>query len=73
VRQFGESRRAAAGRTAVDYARDRRVVLKFVLPDGEELPIAEDTALDLQVEQVVKRSATPRRGRPPVRRARVPR
>jgi outer membrane protein OmpA-like peptidoglycan-associated protein len=72
VRQFGETRRAAAGTTAVDYARDRRVVLKFVLPNGEELPIAEDTALDLQVERVVKRSAPPR-GRPPVRRTRVPR
>jgi outer membrane protein OmpA-like peptidoglycan-associated protein len=73
VRQFGETRRAAAGSSAVDYARDRRVVLKFVLPDGEELPIAEDTALDLQVERVVKRSATVRRGRPPARRTKVPR
>ena len=73
VRQFGASRRAAAGSTAADYARDRRVVLKFVLPDGEELPIAEDTALDLQVERVVKRSAIPRNRRVPARRARVPR
>jgi outer membrane protein OmpA-like peptidoglycan-associated protein len=73
VRQFGESRRAAAGTTAVDYARDRRVILKFVLPDGEELPIVEDAALDLQVERVVKRGATPRRKRLPVRRTKVPR
>jgi outer membrane protein OmpA-like peptidoglycan-associated protein len=57
VRQFGESRRAAAGSTVVDYARDRRVQLRFVLPDGEELPIAEDSALDLQIERIVKRSA----------------
>ncbi len=32
VRQFGERRRAATGATAADYARDRRVQLKFVLP-----------------------------------------
>jgi outer membrane protein OmpA-like peptidoglycan-associated protein len=73
VRQFGETRRAAAGITAVDYARDRRVVLKFVLPDGEELPIAEDTALDLQVERVVKRSVMPHRVRPAAKRVKVPR
>lgn len=57
VRQFGASRRAATGRTALDYARDRRVQLVFVLPDGEELPISESTALDLQIERVMKRSA----------------
>ena len=61
VRQFGESRRAATGTTAEDYARDRRVQLKFVLPDGEELPIADDAALDLQIERVVTRSASVRR------------
>jgi outer membrane protein OmpA-like peptidoglycan-associated protein len=73
VRQFGESRRAAAGSSAVDYARDRRVQLRFVLPDGEELPITEDAALDLQIERIVKRSAAARR-RPALRRpARVPR
>jgi peptidoglycan-associated lipoprotein len=58
VRQFGARRRAAAGTSAVDYARDRRVQLRFVLPDGEELPITEDATLDLQIERVVKRSAS---------------
>ena len=61
VRLFGESRRAAAGTSVVDYARDRRVQLKFVLPDGEELPIVDDSALDLQIERVVKRSSAVRR------------
>jgi outer membrane protein OmpA-like peptidoglycan-associated protein len=61
VRQFGESRRAATGTTATDYARDRRVQLRFVLPDGEELPITDDSALDLQIERVVNRSASVRR------------
>jgi outer membrane protein OmpA-like peptidoglycan-associated protein len=71
VRQFGESHRAAAGTSAVDYARDRRVQLKFVLPDGEELPITDDSALDLQIERVVIRAARVRRRRgwtPNVRR-----
>jgi outer membrane protein OmpA-like peptidoglycan-associated protein len=63
VRQFGERNRAAAGTTALDYARDRRVQLKFVLQDGQELPITEDAALDLQIERVVKRSAAVRRAR----------
>jgi outer membrane protein OmpA-like peptidoglycan-associated protein len=63
VRQFGESRRAASGTTVVDYARDRRVRLAFVLPDGEELPITDDSALDLQIERVVTRSAAVRRRR----------
>ena len=58
VRQFGKSRRASTGNTAADYARDRRVQLRFVLPDGEELPITEDAALDLQIERVVERSAS---------------
>jgi outer membrane protein OmpA-like peptidoglycan-associated protein len=57
VRQFGASRRASTGTTVLDYARDRRVQLRFVLPNGEELPISEDAALDLQIERVVKRSA----------------
>lgn len=61
VRQFGETRRAATGTTAVDYARDRRVQLKFVLPDGEELTIMDDAAVDLQIERAVKRSAAARR------------
>ena len=61
VRQFGETHRAATGTTAVDYARDRRVRLVFVLPDGEELPIADDRTLDLQIERVVTRSAAVRR------------
>ena len=68
VRQFGERRRAASGRTVVDYARDRRVVLKFVLPNGEELAIADDRAIQLQIERVVKRSAASRRRKAPVRR-----
>jgi len=63
VRQFGERRRAGTGTTLADYARDRRVQLKFVLPDGEELPITDNTALDLQIERVVKRSAAVRRRR----------
>ena len=72
VRQFGEGRRAAPGTTAVDYARDRRVQLKFVLPDGEELPIVDDSALDLQIERVMKRDAAARRRKgwtPSVRRS----
>ncbi len=61
VRQFGARRRAAAGTTVIDYARDRRVQLKFLLPDGEELPIIDDSAVDLQIERVVTRSAAVRR------------
>lgn len=57
VRQFGASQRAGTGSSVLDYARDRRVQLKFVLPNGDELPISEDVALDLQIERVVKRSA----------------
>jgi outer membrane protein OmpA-like peptidoglycan-associated protein len=69
VRQFGKSRRASTGNTALDYARDRRVQLRFVLPDGEELPITDDTAVDLQIERAVKRSARLiARWRPGVRR-----
>jgi outer membrane protein OmpA-like peptidoglycan-associated protein len=69
VRQFGKSKRASAGTTAADYARDRRVQLRFVLPDGEELPIIDDAAVDLQIERVVKRSARAAAGwRPGVRR-----
>jgi peptidoglycan-associated lipoprotein len=60
VRQFGRSRRAATGTSAVDYARDRRVQLRFVLPDGVELPITDDSAVDLQIERVVRRSAAAR-------------
>ena len=67
VRQFGASSRVSTGTTALYYARDRRVQLVFVLPNGEELPISESTALDLQIERVVKRSAALRR-RPGVRR-----
>jgi outer membrane protein OmpA-like peptidoglycan-associated protein len=63
VRQFGKSHRASAGTTVSDYARDRRVQLKFVLPDGEELPISADSTLDLQIERVAKRSAAIRRRR----------
>ncbi|HET9013252.1 MAG TPA: hypothetical protein VFN38_15605, partial [Gemmatimonadaceae bacterium] len=44
------------------YARDRRAQLLFLLPDGTELPLAEDGASDLQVERVA-------RGRAPRRRA----
>ena len=61
VRQFGARRRAAAGTTVIDYARDRRVQLKFLLPDGEELPITDESAVDLQIERVVTRSAAVRR------------
>lgn len=61
VRQFGERNRAGAGTTAVDYARDRRVRLKFVLPTGEELPIVDEEAVDLQIERVLKRGASTRR------------
>jgi outer membrane protein OmpA-like peptidoglycan-associated protein len=63
VRQFGARQRAASGTTAADYARDRRVQLKFVLPDGAELPITDDSAIDLQIEHVVKRSAAVRHRR----------
>lgn len=75
VRQFGARQRAAAGSTAVAYARDRRVQVKFMLQDGEELPINEDGEIDLQIERVVirSRSARQRKGAarhpaPPVRR-----
>lgn len=61
VRQFGARRRAASGSTVVDYARDRRVQLKFLLTDGEELPITDDSAVDLQIERIVTRSAAVRR------------
>ncbi len=50
VRMFGSTRRAATGTSSIDYARDRRVQLKFLLPDGSELPITTDLS-DLQIEQ----------------------
>jgi outer membrane protein OmpA-like peptidoglycan-associated protein len=49
VRMFGARRRDAGGTSVLDYARDRRVQLRFVLPDGTELPAIED-ASDLQIE-----------------------
>jgi outer membrane protein OmpA-like peptidoglycan-associated protein len=49
VRMFGARRRDASGTSVLDYARDRRVQLRFVLPDGTELPAIED-ASDLQIE-----------------------
>lgn len=52
VRRFGETRRAGAGMTPEQYARDRRAQLLFMLPDGTELPLAEDGASDLQIERV---------------------
>ena len=57
---------------AADYARDRRVRLKFVLPTGEELPIADEEAVDLQVERVLKRRTSARRpgAKPTVRKLR---
>ncbi len=61
VRQFGKRNRATTGTTVVDYARDRRVRLKFVLPTGEELPIVDEEAVDLQIERVLKRRASARR------------
>jgi outer membrane protein OmpA-like peptidoglycan-associated protein len=51
VRKFGASHRDGLGSSALDYARDRRVQLKFVLPDGLELPVTNDAA-DLQIEPV---------------------
>jgi peptidoglycan-associated lipoprotein len=49
VRMFGARRRDGSGTTVLDFARDRRVQLRFVLPDGTELPAIED-ASDLQIE-----------------------
>jgi hypothetical protein len=49
VRMFGARRRDGSGTSVLDYARDRRVQLRFVLPDGTELPAIED-ASDLQIE-----------------------
>jgi outer membrane protein OmpA-like peptidoglycan-associated protein len=49
VRMFGARRRDGTGTSVLDYARDRRVQLRFVLPDGTELPAIED-ASDLQIE-----------------------
>jgi hypothetical protein len=49
VRMFGARRRDATGTSVLDYARNRRVQLRFVLPDGTELPAMED-ASDLQIE-----------------------
>jgi hypothetical protein len=49
VRMFGARRRDGSGTSVFDYARDRRVQLRFVLPDGTELPAIED-ASDLQIE-----------------------
>lgn len=73
VRQFGARRRVGVGTTVVDYARDRRVQLKFVLPNGEELAITDNSALDLQIERVVKRSAAVRRRKNVGRAAKAPR
>jgi outer membrane protein OmpA-like peptidoglycan-associated protein len=63
VRLFGETRRASAGMTPEQYARDRRAQLLFLLPDGTELPLAEDGASDLQIERVA-RGKSPRRRAP---------
>lgn len=49
VRMFGAQHRDATGTTPVDYARDRRVQLRFVQADGTELPALDD-ASDLQIE-----------------------
>ncbi|MFL5605828.1 MAG: OmpA family protein [Gemmatimonadaceae bacterium] len=49
VRMFGARRRDGTGTSAIDYARDRRVQLRFVLADGTELPAMQD-ASDLQIE-----------------------
>jgi outer membrane protein OmpA-like peptidoglycan-associated protein len=49
VRMFGARQRNGAGTTVLDYARDRRVQLRFVLPDGAELPASRDES-DLQIE-----------------------
>jgi outer membrane protein OmpA-like peptidoglycan-associated protein len=49
VRMFGARRRDGTGTSLLDYARDRRVQLRFVLPDGTELPAMND-ASDLQIE-----------------------
>ena len=49
VRMFGARRREGIGTSVLDYARDRRVQLRFVLPDGSELPAMDDES-DLQIE-----------------------
>jgi outer membrane protein OmpA-like peptidoglycan-associated protein len=49
VRMFGARHRDASGTSVLDYARDRRVQLRFVLPDGTELTAMAD-ASDLQIE-----------------------
>jgi outer membrane protein OmpA-like peptidoglycan-associated protein len=50
VRMLGATQRNASGNTLLDYARNRRVQLKFVLSDGSELPVT-DEMVDLQIEQ----------------------
>jgi hypothetical protein len=47
---LGATQRNASGNTLLDYARNRRVQLKFVLSDGSELPVT-DEMVDLQIEQ----------------------
>jgi outer membrane protein OmpA-like peptidoglycan-associated protein len=49
VRMFGARQRNGRGTTVLDYARDRRVQLRFVRADGTELPAIEDES-DLQIE-----------------------
>src|SRR2546423_644721 len=51
MHKLGASQREGQGNSLLDYARDRRVQLKFVLPEGLELPITND-AVDLQIEPV---------------------
>lgn len=60
VRLFGETRRVSVATTPEQYARDRRAQLLFLLPDGTELPLADDGASDLQIERAM-RGKSPRR------------
>lgn len=55
LRGLGPSQRAGMGETPLDFAIDRRVVLRFFEPDGREYTAADESRLDLQVEMVRRR------------------
>ena len=53
---FGSSQRAVAGKSAIDYAMDRRVTVQFLTSDGEAMT-EEMRPRDLQIEDIRKGSA----------------
>lgn len=62
VRALASSRRAGTGRTMTDFARDRRVELRFFDADGRELVAPSAESSDLQLEERPTRVPPKRQG-----------